>query len=230
MIWLHSVFKVTENVGVFLVTHALTCCITDKSGCSKAAFLVNRHLVSWSKLIWKFLTGWGIVELPCWSLLPPFQALVVIFWFHTWLHHPFFALASWATFSRSLLVEKMLNSASSSMQPIIPRYTSGQGVGTSSLSIAKSDKMGLFYSNRKKGLPRWLNGKESCQCRRHRFSPWVGKTIWRRKWQPTPVFLPGKFHGQGSLVGYSPWGCKSWIQLTTKPATIRRKLISQEGW
>ena len=31
---------------------------------------------------------------------------------------------------------------------------------------------------------------------------------WRRKWQPTPVFLPGKSHGQRSLVGYSPWGCK----------------------
>ena len=31
---------------------------------------------------------------------------------------------------------------------------------------------------------------------------------WRRKWQPTPVFLPGESHGQRSLVGYSPWGCK----------------------
>jgi len=31
---------------------------------------------------------------------------------------------------------------------------------------------------------------------------------WRRKWQPTPVFLPGKSHGWRSLVGYSPWGCK----------------------
>jgi len=31
---------------------------------------------------------------------------------------------------------------------------------------------------------------------------------WRRKWQPTPVLLPGKFHGLRSLVGYSPWGCK----------------------
>ena len=36
--------------------------------------------------------------------------------------------------------------------------------------------------------------------------PWVRKIPWRRKWQPTPVFLPGKFHGQRSLVGYSPWG------------------------
>ena len=34
------------------------------------------------------------------------------------------------------------------------------------------------------------------------------KIPWRRKWQPTPVFLPGKFHGQKSLVGCSPWGCK----------------------
>ena len=37
---------------------------------------------------------------------------------------------------------------------------------------------------------------------------WLGKTLWRRKWQPTSVFLPGKSHGQGSLVGYSSWGCK----------------------
>ena len=40
------------------------------------------------------------------------------------------------------------------------------------------------------------------------FNPWVGKIPWRRKWQPTPVPLPGKSHGQRSLVGYSPWGHK----------------------
>ena len=37
---------------------------------------------------------------------------------------------------------------------------------------------------------------------------WVGKFPWSRKWQPTPVFLPGKLHGQRSLVGYSPWSQK----------------------
>ena len=59
------------------------------------------------------------------------------------------------------------------------------------------------------GLSRWLSGKESaCQCRSHRFSPWVGKIPWRRKWQPTPVFLPGESQGERSLVGYSPWGLK----------------------
>ena len=39
-------------------------------------------------------------------------------------------------------------------------------------------------------------------------SYWVGKIPWRRAWQPTPVSLPGESHGQRSLVGYSPWGCK----------------------
>ena len=48
----------------------------------------------------------------------------------------------------------------------------------------------------------------ACQCRRRGFNPWIGKFPWRRKWQPTPVFLPKKFHGQRSLAGYSPWGRK----------------------
>ena len=43
------------------------------------------------------------------------------------------------------------------------------------------------------------------QCKRTRFNLWVGKVPWRRKWLPTPIFLPGEFHGQKSLVGYSPW-------------------------
>ena len=45
--------------------------------------------------------------------------------------------------------------------------------------------------------------KESAaQCRRYRFNPWVVKMPWRREWQPTPVFLPGKSYGQRSLAGY----------------------------
>ena len=40
------------------------------------------------------------------------------------------------------------------------------------------------------------------------FSPWVGEIPWRRKQQLTPVFLPGKSHGQRSMVSYSPWGSK----------------------
>ena len=59
------------------------------------------------------------------------------------------------------------------------------------------------------GFPRWLSGKEaSCHCRKHvrsRFDPWVQKIPWRRKWQPT-LYLPGKFHGQRVLMGYSQRG------------------------
>ena len=54
-----------------------------------------------------------------------------------------------------------------------------------------------------------LMSLSSClQCRRLEFDPWVGKIPWRRKWHPIPVLLPGKFHGQKSLAGYGPWGCK----------------------
>ena len=57
------------------------------------------------------------------------------------------------------------------------------------------------------GFPGGSDSKESaCQCRRHGFDPRVGKILWRRKWQNTLVLLPGEFHGQRSLVGYSPWG------------------------
>ena len=57
------------------------------------------------------------------------------------------------------------------------------------------------------GLPRWLSSKESARrCRRHTFDPWVGKIPCRRKWQPTPVFLLRKSHGQRSLAGYSTRG------------------------
>jgi len=59
------------------------------------------------------------------------------------------------------------------------------------------------------GLPWWCKGKESAyQCRRCGFDPWSRKIPWRRKWQPIPLFLLGKSHGQRSLVDYSPWGCK----------------------
>ena len=64
----------------------------------------------------------------------------------------------------------------------------------------------------KLGFPGGATGKESaCQCRRRQrqgFNPWVGKIPWSRKWQSTPVFWLGEFHGQKSLMNYSPWGCK----------------------
>ena len=58
-------------------------------------------------------------------------------------------------------------------------------------------------------LSGWLSGKEPAyQCRRRGFEPWVGKIPWRRKWESTPIFLPGKSQGQRSLAGYGPGGCR----------------------
>ena len=61
--------------------------------------------------------------------------------------------------------------------------------------------------------------KNSLQCRRPGFDSLVGRITWRREWQPTPVFLPGKSHGQRSLMGFSPWGPKEldmteWLTLS----------------
>ena len=73
-----------------------------------------------------------------------------------------------------------------------------------------------------RGFPGGTTGKEStCQCRRHKrygFNPWVGKIPWSRKWQPTPVFLPGKFHGQRSLEGYKGAG-HDWMTEHIHPFT-----------
>ena len=69
-------------------------------------------------------------------------------------------------------------------------------------------------------LQKWLALRTSLALRiclpheRPGFDLWVGKIPWGRKWQPTPVFLPGEFHGQRSLVSYSPWGPEE--QLTLK--------------
>ena len=66
----------------------------------------------------------------------------------------------------------------------------------------------LVWLHQEDGLPGGASGEEpSCQCRRRKrldFHPWVRKIPWSRAWQSTPVFLPGEFHRQRSLVGYGP--------------------------
>ena len=67
----------------------------------------------------------------------------------------------------------------------------------------------------------------ACQGRRLKrceFDPWVGKILWTRKWQPTPVILPGKFHGQRSLAGYSPWAHKQ-SDMTERAHTHKHTLL-----
>ena len=58
---------------------------------------------------------------------------------------------------------------------------------------------------------------------RQGFDPWIGKIPWKRAQQPTPGFLPGEPHGQRSLVGYSPWGCKELDTTKIMQHEIREK-------
>ena len=67
---------------------------------------------------------------------------------------------------------------------------------------------------------------ENQQCGRPGFPPWVGKIPWRKAWQPTPVLLPGESHGQRSLVGHSPWGCK---ELGDNQAADTNIFVSKTG-
>ena len=76
------------------------------------------------------------------------------------------------------------------------------------------------------GLPWWLRGKKpACQSSRDKFNPWVRKIPWRRKCHCTLVFLPGKSHGQKSLAGYRPRGCKE-SDMTEHTQTYTARLIS----
>ena len=85
------------------------------------------------------------------------------------------------------------------------------------------------------GFPSGSEVKESaCQCWRHEFESGVRKIPWRRLWQPTPVFLPGKSHGQRSLLGYSKRVGHDWAtkqkQLLPLPAVLGWIIHSSELW
>ena len=76
------------------------------------------------------------------------------------------------------------------------------------------------------GFPDGSTSKEStCLLRRHEFNPCVRKILWSRKWQPTPVFLPGKFLGQRSLEGYSPWGGKESDTVSTHAVSRTHSVV-----
>ena len=99
---------------------------------------------------------------------------------------------------------------------------------TSVSSSVKRDRQPIgFWEDSIKclGFPGGASGKElACQGRRqmrHWFDPWVGKILWRREWQPTPVFLPGESHGQRSLVR------KSWTWLKWHHTHTHNKMLRQ---
>ena len=101
-------------------------------------------------------------------------------------------------------IDKLFN-----CHPLLQQYYVNDFI--SQLEVLKVKERVLVPSHRSYwGFPAGTSGKEpACQCRRCKrlvFDPCIGKIPWRRKWQSTPIFLPGKSHGQRSLESYSPWG------------------------
>ena len=95
------------------------------------------------------------------------------------------------------------------------------------LGLFCSPRITLFYTFF--GLPWWPRWKRIClQCRRPEFDPWVRKIPWRREWQPTPVFLPGEFHGQRSSHN---WATKQrqFYRINQK-GKLTKKKNSFESW
>ena len=90
------------------------------------------------------------------------------------------------------------------------------------LSAALTMKLEFIYVYIISGsLPGWLSGEESpCQCRRHWFHPCSRKIAWRGKWQPTPVFLPGKPRRWTTLWAIGHRVAKSWKQLSDWRTTV----------
>ena len=87
-------------------------------------------------------------------------------------------------------------------------------------------RLGALYHLAMK-LPWWLDGKESsCQCRSCRFSPWVTKILWKRKWHHCSI-LAWRIPWKRSLVGYSPWGR---TRVRHNLATKQQPRLNQPSW
>ena len=104
---------------------------------------------------------------------------------------------------------------------------------SSCLEWLSTTKLEVFTC--KLGFPGGARGKQSAyqcrRCKRHGLDPWVRKIPWRRKWQPTLVFLPGKSHGQRRLGGYSPWGHKeSGTTEQLESENKSRSVVSDSLW
>ena len=138
---------------------------------------------------------------------------------HSWIYSPQVCVV---LFIATLLIITKIAAAAKLLQsrPILCDPKDGSPPGSPSPGILQArtlEWVAIAFSKPKLRIPkismifdsRWLSSKEfTCQCRRHGFSPWVGKIPWRKKWQPTPVLLPEKSHRQRSLGSYGPWGHK----------------------
>ena len=103
------------------------------------------------------------------------------------------------------------------------RHAAVHGVAKSWTRLNNWTELSWFILYRICGFSRWHSGKQSVRrCRRQGFDPWVRKIPWRRKWQPTPVFLPGKSMDRGAWWARIHGVAKSQTRLNTHRHTFIR--------
>ena len=108
-----------------------------------------------------------------------------------WIMWPWQKQCSWIGGSQSLIRENYRDKQ---------RYSSQQALLLFSRNYNRDSQVTLVIKN--------LSANAGGRYKRGRLNPWAWKIPWRRAWQLTPMFLPGKSHGQRSLAGYNPWGLK----------------------
>ena len=162
-------------------------------------------------------TGWGLLS----SLPPPFCPQVTS-WALLMDHgSPTVQLPKLSPLLLELtsFLAGVQDPQSSSPLAALPRPRRGPDATPTWLPLLDLPPLTLRAPQLQEGFPGGTSGKvPTCQCRRCkrcRFDPWVRKILWRKKWQPTPVFLCGKSHGQRSWQATVHEVTKSWTQLSS---------------
>ena len=172
---------------------------------------VSKHIFVVDRI--QFLMGTELRSLfPCWLLARGHALLLEAFCIPFHVPHSLSSCQQWQIESVSCFESLWLLFLPPVIENSLLQRAQVMGSGPPRLSYFK-----VNYDV----TPRWCSGKESaCQCRRckrHRFNPWVEKIPWRRKQQPTLVFLPGKFYGHKSLEGYTVHGSHRESDITEHP-------------
>ena len=157
-----------------------------------------------------------------------------------WMFRPNQAHKLLPTFILGIQAESVWNCQKTSLNPkggqLRSKHEEDMNLGTScsaqpacSLSLKRIHRK-LAFLGSLTNYPGSSEGKEfRPQCRRHGFDPWVREDSLEKEIEPTPVLLPGKFHGQRNLAGYSPRGCKKLTQLSDLHTTNTAACHSRES-
>ena len=144
---------------------------------------------------WSFASWFGVRTGTCKDLV-----CVISHFSHVWLFATLWTVAHQALLSMGFSKQEYWSGLPCPPLGDLPNP------GMKPVSLASSALVCRFFTARASQVAVVVKNSPAKAGDRFGFGPWIWKIPWRRKWQPTAVFLPGESHGQRSLAGYSPWG------------------------